>query len=64
MRRSVLQKPAENRALPTAQVLSSITPTFARAALRDKLPALNVVGGCCGTDQRHVTEICSALISS
>ena len=30
------------------------------AALRDKLPALNVVGGCCGTDHRHVTEICSA----
>ena len=29
------------------------------AALRDKLPALNVVGGCCGTDARHVTEICS-----
>ena len=30
------------------------------AALRDKLPALNVVGGCCGTDDRHVSEICSA----
>ena len=30
------------------------------AALRDKLPALNVVGGCCGTDHRHVAEICSA----
>ena len=30
------------------------------AALRDKLPQLNVVGGCCGTDHRHVGEICSA----
>ena len=30
------------------------------AALRDRLPKLNVVGGCCGTDHRHVTEICSA----
>ena len=30
------------------------------AALRDKLPALNVVGGCCGTDRRHIGEICSA----
>ena len=30
------------------------------AALRDKLPALNVVGGCCGTDHRPVTAICSA----
>ena len=32
------------------------------AALREKLPALNVVGGCCGTDHRHVGEICSALV--
>jgi S-methylmethionine-dependent homocysteine/selenocysteine methylase len=30
------------------------------AALRGKLPQLNVVGGCCGTDHRHITEICSA----
>jgi S-methylmethionine-dependent homocysteine/selenocysteine methylase len=30
------------------------------AALRDKLPKLNVVGGCCGTDHRHLSEICSA----
>jgi S-methylmethionine-dependent homocysteine/selenocysteine methylase len=30
------------------------------AALRDKLPRLNVLGGCCGTDHRHVTEICRA----
>jgi S-methylmethionine-dependent homocysteine/selenocysteine methylase len=27
------------------------------AALRDKLPKLNVLGGCCGTDHRHVGEI-------
>jgi len=33
-------------------------------ALRDKLPALNVVGGCCGTDHRHVSEICSVFTSS
>jgi homocysteine S-methyltransferase len=30
------------------------------AALRDKLPRLSVLGGCCGTDQRHVAEICRA----
>jgi homocysteine S-methyltransferase len=30
------------------------------AALRDKLPQLNVLGGCCGTDDRHVREICRA----
>ena len=34
------------------------------ARLREKLPSLNVVGGCCGTDHRHVTEICSAWLSS
>jgi len=34
------------------------------AALREKMPALNVVGGCCGTDQRHVGEICSAWLTS
>jgi homocysteine S-methyltransferase len=28
--------------------------------LRDRLPALNVVGGCCGTDHRHVAQICAA----
>lgn len=33
------------------------------AALRDTLPNLNVVGGCCGTDQRHVKEIAEAILS-
>ena len=32
------------------------------AALRDSLPNLNVVGGCCGTDQRHVKEIAEAIL--
>jgi homocysteine S-methyltransferase len=31
------------------------------AALRDRLPSLTVVGGCCGTDQRHVREIVRGL---
>lgn len=30
-------------------------------ALRNVLPALSVVGGCCGTDHRHVAAICEAL---
>jgi homocysteine S-methyltransferase len=29
--------------------------------LSRKLPALNVVGGCCGTDHRHVAAIARAL---
>jgi homocysteine S-methyltransferase len=32
------------------------------AALRDQLPNLNVVGGCCGTDDRHAAEICTAWL--
>ena len=30
------------------------------AGLRGQLPSLNVLGGCCGTDDRHVARICSA----
>jgi homocysteine S-methyltransferase len=29
-------------------------------ALRDRLPALQVIGGCCGTDGRHVAAIAAA----
>jgi S-methylmethionine-dependent homocysteine/selenocysteine methylase len=31
--------------------------------LRNKLTHLNVLGGCCGTDHRHVEEICKAVLS-
>lgn len=31
------------------------------AALAPSLPDLRVVGGCCGTDQRHVARICAEL---
>jgi homocysteine S-methyltransferase len=30
-------------------------------ALRESLPALRVVGGCCGTDARHVSAMLEAL---
>lgn len=33
------------------------------AALKERLPDLTVVGGCCGTDHRHLAEISSALRS-
>jgi S-methylmethionine-dependent homocysteine/selenocysteine methylase len=29
--------------------------------LRDRLPGLSVVGGCCGTDHRHVEAVCAAV---
>jgi len=27
--------------------------------LKERLPNLHVVGGCCGTDHRHVEQMCS-----
>jgi len=30
--------------------------------LTDRLNHLNILGGCCGTDQRHIEEICKAWI--
>jgi S-methylmethionine-dependent homocysteine/selenocysteine methylase len=32
-------------------------------SLRETLPQLNVVGGCCGTDIRHITAIAEACVS-
>ena len=32
--------------------------------LRSELPGLEVVGGCCGTDIRHVTAICDAWLAA
>jgi S-methylmethionine-dependent homocysteine/selenocysteine methylase len=31
--------------------------------LRERLPNLAVVGGCCGTDDTHVREICDSILS-
>jgi S-methylmethionine-dependent homocysteine/selenocysteine methylase len=33
-------------------------------ALRGSLPNLTILGGCCGTDIRHVTSICDAWVSA
>ena len=30
--------------------------------LRESLPDVNVLGGCCGTDHRHIEEICIACV--
>ena len=29
--------------------------------LRERLPNLTVVGGCCGTDHRHIDAVCAAV---
>ena len=34
------------------------------ASLREELPQLNVLGGCCGTDHRHVAQIRDACLRS
>jgi methionine synthase I (cobalamin-dependent) len=31
-------------------------------ALRERLPRLTVLGGCCGTDDRHVEAMCAAWL--
>ncbi len=33
-------------------------------ALRHRLPALTVLGGCCGTDHRHVRQICASWLGA
>lgn len=33
------------------------------ARLRELLPGLRVIGGCCGTDLRHVTQLCHAFLA-
>jgi S-methylmethionine-dependent homocysteine/selenocysteine methylase len=33
------------------------------AMLKSSLPSVNVLGGCCGTDDRHVTSICDAWLA-
>jgi S-methylmethionine-dependent homocysteine/selenocysteine methylase len=33
------------------------------ADLRARLPRLNVLGGCCGTDHRHIAAICGAWLA-
>lgn len=32
-------------------------------ALKPRLPRLSVVGGCCGTDHRHVEAVCRAMLN-
>ena len=45
---------------------TAIPPTSRRGTSRcaASLPNLTILGGCCGTDIRHVTRICDAWISA
>jgi methionine synthase I (cobalamin-dependent) len=49
--------------LDAAEELDSGNPeelALEYVALREKLPRLTVLGGCCGTDHRHVYAMCEA----
>jgi methionine synthase I (cobalamin-dependent) len=39
-------------------------PDWAKKQLKPRLRRVNVLGGCCGTDQRHVAQVCSAWQAS
>jgi S-methylmethionine-dependent homocysteine/selenocysteine methylase len=50
--------------LDEAETLDEGDPAELAAAYRDlseRLPALSVFGGCCGTDHRHIEAICAAV---
>lgn len=52
--------------LDAADTLDSGNPAELAAQYRDlrgRLPHLNVLGGCCGTDDRHVDAICRAFLA-
>jgi hypothetical protein len=34
------------------------------ARLKASLPALNVIGGCCGTDHRHIAAMAAAVVGN
>jgi S-methylmethionine-dependent homocysteine/selenocysteine methylase len=55
-----------NAELDAAEELDDGDPADLAAcdvALREPLPNLTVVGGCCGTDVRHVTAICEKWLA-
>jgi homocysteine S-methyltransferase len=52
--------------LDASEELDEGDPSELAAAYRElqaRLPSLSVVGGCCGTDHRHVDAICAAVAS-
>jgi S-methylmethionine-dependent homocysteine/selenocysteine methylase len=51
--------------LDAAEELDDGDPAELAAAYRElqsRLPSLSVVGGCCGTDHRHIDAICAAVV--
>jgi S-methylmethionine-dependent homocysteine/selenocysteine methylase len=51
---------AELNESPELDIGNPVELAGEHAALKRKLPHLNVMGGCCGTDHRHVEQIAAA----
>ena len=56
------QSHAELNESPTLDTGDPVALGRAYAALKRRLPRLNVMGGCCGTDHRHVEQIATACL--
>jgi S-methylmethionine-dependent homocysteine/selenocysteine methylase len=54
------QSHAELNESPTLDIGDPVELGRQYAALKQRLPRLNVMGGCCGTDHRHVEQIATA----
>ena len=65
-----LRANASTRATPSSTKRPSSTSAIPRELgaqyreLRRPLPQLTVLGGCCGTDHRHVEAICTACLAA
>jgi len=53
---------AELNESPELDVGDPVELGMQHAGLKQRLPQLNVLGGCCGTDHRHVEQIASACL--
>lgn len=54
------QSHAELNESPTLDIGDPVELGREYAALKQRLPRLNVMGGCCGTDHRHIEQIATA----
>jgi methionine synthase I (cobalamin-dependent) len=52
---------AARSALPQLGGSTFVTDGGMEVAVCGPMPGLNVVGGCCGTDERHIESICTAF---
>jgi len=56
------QSHAELNESPELDARDPVELAMQHARLKERLPQLNVLGGCCGTDHRHVEQIATACL--